>query len=165
MPSTSVSLLDYLDQVAVVSGGLFAGAALFITIGEVPAMQELGVDEHWRFFPLMYSRAALSQSIFTMSAGLSALAHGFRQVQSRDRNLWFTAGSIFVGMMPYTIICMLPTNNRIINDNRLIENGEASQFDQIARKELLEKWNLLHIGRTVGSVLAFGLMVYGLSKH
>jgi uncharacterized membrane protein len=164
MPSTSV--LDNLDSLAILSSGLFAGSALYITIVEVPALRRLGVDQHWRFFPLMFERAVLSQSVTGTIAGIASIVHGIRIVGSSfDRNLWFFAGSIFVGMFPYTVLGMFPTNKTIINDNKLITSGNQSKFDSAAKKDLLEKWNLLHLVRTIGSVASFGVMVYGLSRH
>lgn len=165
MPTTSVSILDDIDKVATFAGGLFAGTALYMTIGEVPALKEYGVDRQWEFFPLMYSRAAVSQSVFTMVAGISGITHAIRQTQTSDRNLWLVAGSLFVGMVPYTLIFMIPTNKAIINDNKNVNDGQSSKYSPTQRAALLEKWNLLHLGRTLGSVVAFGLMTYGLSRR
>ena len=166
MPATSTAVLDHLDQVAVIAGGLFAGTALCITAVDVPAFQSLGLDEHWRFFPYMYKKAAVTQSTFMIVAGVAGVVHGTRILRaSPDRNLWLVAGSVFLGMMPYTLICMLPTNQRIIDDNKRIQLGQQSLIDTGTRKELLNKWALLHLGRTVGSLVAFGAMVYGLSRH
>ena len=166
MPVTSTSALDYLDQIAVVAGGLFAGTALCISAVEVPAFQELGSDEHWRFFPHMYKKAAVTQSLFAGLAGAAGIAHGTRIVgSSADRNLWLVAGTAFFGMLPYTVLCLGPTNQRIINDSKLIQSGGQGLIDTATQKELLDKWAVLHLGRTVGSVVAFGAMAYGLSRH
>jgi hypothetical protein len=162
----SAAILDNLDTVAVLAGGLFAGTALYISIGEVPAMRAFGLDEHWRFFPYMYEKAAPSQAVFATIAGVAGIVHGTRIIRSSfDRNLWLISGSIFVGMFPYTVFGLFPTNKLIINDNKRVTLGNESQVNTNTRKELLDKWAVLHLGRTVGSVVAFGAMIYGLSRH
>jgi uncharacterized membrane protein len=163
---SSTSVFNNLDSLAVLSSGIFAGSALYITIVEVPALRQLGLDQHWRFFPYMYERAVLTQSAVATIAGIGSIAHATRIVGSPfDRNLWIFAGTVFVGMFPYTFLIMLPTNKTIINDNKRITSGNDSQFDSASKKDLLEKWNVLHLVRTVGSVVSFGVMVYGLSRH
>ncbi|CAF2040515.1 unnamed protein product [Rotaria magnacalcarata] len=166
MSSTAVSILDHLDKVAVLSAGLFAGTALYMTIGEVPAMRAIGGDIQWRFFPYMYERAAVSQASLAVIAGVAGVLHGTRIVRApSDRNLWIAAGTIFIGIIPYTVICMLPTNLRIINDNKRIQAGSESQIDPATQKKLLDKWTSLHLVRTVGSLVGFTAMAFGLSQH
>ena len=162
----STAILDNLDTVAVLAAGLFAGTALYISIVEVPALRAFGLDEHWRFFPLMYERAAVSQSTFVAVASLASMVHGTRILRSpSDRNLWLISGSVFIGMLPYTVLGMFPTNKLIINDSKRVTSGTESQLNANTRREVLDKWAVLHLGRTVGSVLAFGAMTYGLSRH
>ena len=166
MPVTPPSVLDHLDTIAVVAGGLFAGTALCVSAVEVPAFQVLGVDEHWRFFPHMYQKAAVTQSLFAGLGGAAGIAHGARIIgSSSDRNLWLVAGTVFLGMLPYTVFCLGPTNQRIIKDSKLLQSGGQGLIDTATQKELLEKWAVLHLGRTVGSVVAFAAMAYGLSRH
>jgi hypothetical protein len=166
MPTPSTSVLDNLDTVAVLAAGFFAGTAFYITIGEVPALRAFGLDEHWRFFPYMYEKAAVSQSVCTTIAGVAGIVHGTRiNGAPFYRNLWIIAGSVFVGVLPYTVICMFPTNKLIINDNKRVRSGNESQIDVATKKDLLDKWAVLHLVRTVGSVASFGAMVFGLSRH
>jgi uncharacterized membrane protein len=166
MPATFTSVLDNLDALATIAGGLFAGSALFVTAVEVPAIRELGVDQHWQFFPLMYERAAISQAAFAAIASVAGILHGIRITGApSDRNLWIAAGTAFLGLLPYTVICMFPTNHFIINDNKRIKSANESQIDIAKKKELLDKWAVLHLVRTVASAAGFGAMIFGLSRH
>jgi hypothetical protein len=166
MSITSTSVLDHLDSVGTIAAGLFAGTALYISIGEVPSMRMFGLEEHWRYFPYMYNRAAPPQIAFAAVACAASIAHGTRIIGAKfDRNLWIGAGTIFLGMLPYTVICLFPTNHLIINDNKKVTLGQESQFSATQKKELLDKWAVLHFVRTVGSVVGFGAMIYGLSRH
>ena len=160
------AILDKLDLVGTVAAGIFAGSALYITVIEVPSAADLGVETHWKFFPFMYDRAYVMQSSLAALAGLTGIAHGTRVVGSAfDRNLWIAAGSAFVALWPYTLGIMLSTNNTISKDSKLVTQGQTSQFDLVQRKDLLQKWACLHSGRTAISVIGFGAMIYGLSRH
>ncbi|CAF1277971.1 unnamed protein product [Rotaria sordida] len=81
------------------------------------------------------------------------------------RNLWITTGTIFLGILPYTVIFMFPTNKLIIEDNKRVQSGSESQINVSIRKGLLDKWAMLHLVRTVGSVISFGAMLFGLNHH
>jgi hypothetical protein len=166
MSNTSVSILDQLDQLAVIAGGMFAGTALYVTVTEVPAIRAIGLDEHWRFFPQMYKRAALQQGICTIVATAASIIHSTRITDSSlDRRLWFISGAVFASVIPYTFLCITPVNSIIIYDNQLIDSGKESQIDTTTRKTLLDKWATLHSVRSICSTVAFGLMVYGLSRR
>ena len=162
----SLAILNNLDAIATFAAGCFVGTALYITTGEVPAMRKLGLDEHWRFFPYMYERAVISQGFLASTTGIAAIVHGTRIIGSTNhRNLWIVSGSVFLGIIAYTFIFVAPTNQRIIGDNKRMAAGNESQVDAITRKKLLDKWALLHLVRTVSSVVSFGAMVYGLGRH
>ncbi|CAF1347957.1 unnamed protein product [Adineta ricciae] len=166
MPTNPISFLDYLDTLAVVSGGLFAGAALYVSIGQVPALRQFGLNDHWRFFPYMYKNSAPPQGCLAAIAGVASIAHATRIHGSPfDRNLWIIAGTTFLAIIPYTLACIAPVNNAIIGDNKSVDAGNESKINVGAKKDLLDKWAVLHLVRTVGSVASFGAMVFGLSRH
>ena len=160
------AVLDYLDQIAVMSGGIFVGTAVYISVVEVPALRAFGLDEHWRFFPFMYERAATSQVTSSLIAAAAGIVHGSRIARSTfDRNLWIAAGSVFVGLLPFTLVFIAPTNTRIIEDNKRVKLGQTSLVDAATKKEMLDNWAGLHLVRTLASTAAFGAMIFGLSRH
>ena len=166
MPTSPVSFLDYFDTLAVVSGGLFAGTALYISIGQVPALRQFGLSDHWRFFPHMYKATAPPQGSLATIAGVASIAHATRIHGSPfDRNLWIIAGTTFLAIIPYTFACIAPVNKAIIGDNKSVDAGNESKINVGAKKDLLDKWAVLHLVRTVGSVAGFGAMVFGLTRH
>jgi hypothetical protein len=166
MATTPTTVFDHLDSIAVLAGGIFAGTALYMSIGQVPALKEFGLNEHWKFFPYMFKNAAASQSISTAIAGAAGIAHATRiQGAPFDRNLWFVAGSTFLAVIPYTLAIIQPINRKILDDNKKVKSGSESQIDTATKKELLDKWAMFHLVRTVGTVAGFGAMIYGLSRH
>ncbi|UJR36502.1 hypothetical protein I4U23_029223 [Adineta vaga] len=166
MSTTPTSIFDYLDTLAVISGGLFAGTSFYLSFGQVPSLREFGLNEHWRFFPYMYKNVALKQATLAATAGVASITHAMRiHGAPFDRNLWIAAGTTFLAIIPYTLICIAPTNNTIIEDNKNVQLGNESKINIGTRKDLLDKWAILHLVRTVSTVAGFGAMVFGLSRH
>ena len=98
------SILHSLDSMVVFAGGPFASSALCITIVEVATILEVDLDGHWRLLSRLYETALASQSCFIA-----------------------ITGSIFRGMFPYTLICMISTNQTIISNDKSIESGKQKE--------------------------------------
>lgn len=166
MSTSPATMFDYLDTLAVITGGLFAGTAFYITVGQGPALREFGLNEHWRFFPYMYKKIAMTQAGLSAIAGAAGIAHGTRIHGSPfDRNLWLVAGTTFIAMIPYTLGVIMPVNQTIIGENESVQQGAVEKINVGTKKDLLDKWSVLHGVRTVASVAGFGAMVFGLSRH
>jgi len=166
MLETPTSILDYLDTVAVLTGGLFAGTTFYLSFGQIPALRDFGLNEHWQFFPHMFERGAIVQPILNVIAGSAGIVHGTRIVGAPfDRNLWIAAGSTFLAIVPFTLVFLVPINQTIINDNKIVKSGNESKINVATKKELLDKWATLHFVRTIASIAGFSAMVFGLSRH
>jgi uncharacterized membrane protein len=166
MSVTIRSILDHLDTIAVLTGGLFAGANFYLSFGETPALRKFGLNEHWRFFPHMFERVAIVQPFLIVIAGTAGIIHGTRIVGAPFyRNLWVAAGSTFLAIVPFTIVLLDRTNRTIINDNKIVKLGNESQINVATKEELLDKWATLHFVCTIASIAGFGAMVFGLSRH
>lgn len=153
------TLIDHTNIISTISGGIFAGAASYISFSEVPALNESGPNELWRFFPYMYSRAVKMQASLAVISGVTGTIYSLRIVDSSPflSKVWLGGALCFVGIVPYTIFIMMPTNHRIIQSNKTLENESE-------KKALLNKWSKLHFVRTVVSVAGFSAMVYGCIK-
>lgn len=153
-------LLDHTNIISTVSGGIFAGAAFYISFSEVPALSSSGPNELWRFFPYMYQNAARIQAPLAVLSGSTGVIYSLRIAKSSPvlAKVWLGAALSFIAIVPYTLIFMMPTNNRIIKSNKTLENESKKQ-------ELLKKWSNLHLVRTVLSLAGFSAMVYGCVKY
>jgi uncharacterized membrane protein len=60
---------------------------------------------------------------------------------------WLIGGSLFVLVVPFTLIVILPTNNRLETQDLDIRSEEAGL--------LLRRWGRLHAVRTILSGIAF----------
>lgn len=153
------TILDHTNIISAMCGGIFAGAAAYISFSDVPALNKSGPNELWRFFPYMYSNAAKMQGSLAAISGTTGLIYSYRIVDSSPflGKVWLGGALCFIGIIPYTVLVMMPTNKRIIQSNKTLEN-------EAEREALLTKWSNLHLVRTVVSFVGFGAMVYGCVK-
>src|SRR5919198_3046589 len=137
-----------LDLLALVTTGLFAGAALYITIVEHPARVECGVPIAVAEFRPSYRRAAVLQASLAIVGALAALG---RWWASGGRG-WLVAGLLLGAVIPFTLVVVLPTNRRLLDGSLNTTSREAAV--------LLRRWGRLHAIRTVASLVAFLILLW-----
>lgn len=131
-------------QLALLTAGLFAGAALYINIGEQPA--RLGLDDaallaEWQ---PAYKRGTAMQFPLAVIGFLLGLAAWWG-----DGSLWWIAGALLMlANAPFTFLVIIPVNDRLMA-TLPSEAGSES-------RTLIERWGRLHACRTA---LGFGAAV------
>ena len=139
------------ELLATLCAGLFAGAAIYITLVEHPARLECGTELAATEFGPSYRRAALMQASL---AGVGLLAALVAWVQGRG--LPVLLGGLLLGVViPFTLSVTLPTNKRLLDPGLDRASTEAAA--------LLARWGQLHAVRSVVSGLAFGLLLWHLA--
>jgi hypothetical protein len=136
------------EYVAVLACGLFAGAAVYVSLVEHPARMECGVEIATAEFPPSYHRGTIMQVTLAAVCLLSSIAAWLA-----GASFWWAIAGVLVGsVIPFTLIVILPTNKQLLNpalDRRSAQTGQ-----------LLVRWGTLHAGRSVLSVLALLLFLY-----
>jgi competence protein ComGC len=140
----------WFELVATVCTGIFAGAALYINLVEHPARMECGTAVAATEFGPSYRRAAVMQVSLAALAFLAAM--GAWAISSRWE--WLLGGILIVVVIPYTLIAIRPTNNRLL-DPALDRNSDLA-------RQLLRRWAKLHAVRTVLSLAAFLLFCWAI---
>lgn len=140
-----------LELLATACAGIFAGAALYISVVQHPASLQLGTVAATRFFGPMYARAAplqASLALLGLSAGVALwwLGRGW---------LWLLGALLLGSVVPFTVIVIMPTNSRLKDPALDSASPEAG--------ELLARWGTLHAVRSVASLLAFAIFLYALA--
>jgi hypothetical protein len=129
--------------VATVAAGVFAGAAMYVTVVEHPARVECGRAPAIKECGPSYRRAAVMQGVLAvvgLLAGFIAWYQGF--------GLAWLIGGLFLGtLIPFTLVVVTPTNRRLLDPGLDSGSGEAG--------ELLTRWGQPHAMRTVVSVAVF----------
>lgn len=136
-----------LDLLAVICAGLFAGAAVYVSLVEHPARLEEGTDLAVREFRPSYRRGAVMQATLVGMAfvlGVAAWARG------GHGPAWLTAALLLGAMIPYTLVVVKPVNTRLQDPTLSTASAEAAG--------LLVRWGRLHAVRAVAGVLAFVIM-------
>jgi Domain of unknown function (DUF1772) len=137
----------WLAGLATIAAGLFAGAALYVTLVEHPARTGCGPLLAVAQFRKSYPRGAALQAPLAIAGCLAAagtwLAGGGAG--------WLLAGVALGAVVPYTLVVILPTNRRLLDPALEPDTPEAAR--------LLRRWGLLHHVRTLLSLVAFALML------
>ncbi len=129
--------------VATVAGGLFAGAAVYVTVAEHPARLECGQALAIKEFGPSYRRAAVMQGVLAL-VGLLAGVVAWYQGSGVG---WLIGGLLLGALVPFTLVVIMPTNRRLLDPGLDSGSGEA--------RELLSRWGRLHAVRTVVSIAVF----------
>lgn len=136
------------EMVATVCAGLFAGAAIYINLVEHPARLACGTDLAVREFGPSYRRATLMQASLAAVGLLTAV---IAWAQGRGMPV-LIAGLLLGAVIPFTLVVILPTNQRLLDTRLDPRSAEAER--------LLVRWGWLHAVRSGASALAFGLLVW-----
>jgi uncharacterized membrane protein len=140
------------ELVATLCAGLFAGAAIYITLVEHPARLECGTELAATVFGPSYRRAAVMQASLA-AAGLVAACLAWAQ----GRGVLVLAGGVLLGtVIPFTLLAVRPTNKRLLDPSLGRGSAEAAT--------LLHRWGRLHAVRGVASSLAFGILLWDLTR-
>ncbi|MGQ0649349.1 MAG: DUF1772 domain-containing protein [Gemmatimonadaceae bacterium] len=132
----------WLQALAVVCCGTFAGAAAYINFVEHPARMEAGVGPALAQWAPSYRRATLMQAPLALLGGGAALGAWFL-VGGRG---WLASGLLLVSVVPFTLLVIMPTN-------RALQAVSAEDHAKVAA--LLQRWNRLHAVRTALSIASF----------
>ena len=141
-----------LELVATICAGLFAGAAVYITLVEHPARLECGTALAVTEFGPSYRRATI------MQAGLAALGLLAAVAAWARGSGWpaLASGVLLGAVIPFTLVVILPTNKRLLDPRLDPASAEAAA--------LLERWGRLHAVRSVASGIAFVLLTWHLAR-
>lgn len=132
-----------LKFVATSCAGLFAGAALYITMVEHPARMECGIALAATEFGPSYRRATVMQASLAIVSFVSAMANWVLTTNI----VWLVGGMLIVLVVPFTLIAILPTNKKLLDPS--LDRNSASA------RQLLIRWGRLHAVRTALSLAAF----------
>ena len=135
-----------LELVALLCTGLFAGAAIYVSLVEHPARLECGPVLAIAEFGPSYRRGAVMQASLAVGGCLAAAT---AWVQGSAAPV-LIAGLLLASAVPFTLIAILPTNKRLL-DAKLERNSPEA-------RALLTRWGRLHAVRSGVSGVAFLLL-------
>jgi hypothetical protein len=137
--------------IATMCAGLFAGAALYVSLVEHPARVSCGTAVAVAEFGPSYRRAARLQSALASVCFVVAVWAAFRGAG----HLVFVAALLMVAVVPFTLLVIMPTNDRLMDPTLNPGSPEAAT--------LLTRWGRLHAVRTVLGLASFVVLGYQLA--
>ncbi len=132
-----------LEILATLAAGLFAGAAIYIDLAEQPARKKIDIAAALTEWRPSYKRAAVVQPLLAAVGFLSALAAWLMG----SSIWWLVGGVLLVAVIPYTLIVVFPTNDKLL-DPAIDKNPDLA-------RQLLIRWGRLHTARSIMSLAAF----------
>ena len=140
----------FAEILAFIFTGLFAGAALYVSLVEHPARMSLTLGAALAEFRPSYKRAAQMQVILSL-VGAAAAVGAYFLGQGIST---LVAGIVLATVIPYTLIAVKPINQQLLDETRTAQTEDT--------QVLLEKWGSLHMVRTVASLLALVILAVDL---
>jgi hypothetical protein len=137
---------------ATLCAGLFAGAAIYISLVEHPARLECGTELAVAEFVPSYRRATIMQASL---AALGLVAAVVARVQEGGGGVVLLGGALLGSVIPFTLRVISPTNKRLLDAQLDRRSPETAA--------LLARWGQLHAVRSLVSAVAFGLLLWELA--
>ncbi|KAM3143909.1 hypothetical protein pb186bvf_003960 [Paramecium bursaria] len=137
-----------LQILSVVSAGLFAGAALHVSVTEHPIRFNIPLDVAHEQWKQSYLMAAKFQSVFALVSSAAALYY------YKQSKLLLYGGLLIFSVVPFTFLGIMPTNLKLLSKEQLLNDEQ--------KVKLLRRWGNLHWVRTVASIVAFGILARSL---
>jgi hypothetical protein len=141
--------MPVLELLATVCSGIFAGAAIYISVVQQPAAMAAGDGVAVAYFSHMYRRAAPMQAALAVAGSVAGLGAWL----SGSGALWLAGALLFGSVAPFTLLVIQSINDRLL----------APDLDPAspAARDLLQRWARLHALRSAASALAFLLFLLG----
>lgn len=133
--------------VAAVAAGLFAGAAIYVSAVEHPARLSCGTELALKEFAPSYKRGTIMQASLAVVGCVCGLIGSW---QSGDL-VAAIAALVLGSVVPFTLLVILPTNNRLLDPTLDQRGTEVAQ--------LMTRWGQLHAVRSVLGGVAFLLFL------
>ena len=137
-----------LTWVAAGAAALFAGGALYVSLVEHPARILTGPPMAVAQFRTSYPSGAWLQGGLAALGTLAAVGAWL----AGARIAWLVAGALLGLVVPYTLVVILPTNERLMD--RALAPGSPEA------RALLRRWTALHAVRTVLGLAAAAAMAH-----
>ena len=129
--------------IATFACGTFFGAAVYVSLAQLPATLEVGGEFAGRFFGPMYRRAARVQAPLAVVGTVMAILSWL----TGSGLAWLVGGLLLFAVLPLTYIRIMPINNQLLDPSRAPDAPDT--------EPLLRQWGRLHGVRSALSGLAF----------
>jgi Domain of unknown function (DUF1772) len=135
---------------ALVTGALFTGAAIYISIAEQPARLALDPKAMLAEWKPAYAAGFAMQASLAFASALFGLLMFYT---TRDWR-WMTGAALIFANWPFTVLVMLPVNKRL--------EAIAPEAADAETRHLIERWGMFHAVRSAFGVAATAIYLWAL---
>ena len=135
-------------QLALMIAAVFSGAAIYVSVAEHPARLRLDDRSLLTEWQPSYKRGFAMQGPLAVAGFLLGLLAWWQT----GVWLWLLGALVLIANWPYTLVCIAPTNNALLALDPASANAES--------RKLIEKWGMLHAGRTSLGILSALLFLW-----
>jgi anthrone oxygenase-like protein len=135
-------------QLALIAAALFTGAAIYINVAEQPARLKLDDRSLLAEWKPAYKRGFAMQAPLAIVGFLLGVAAWWQTGDGR----WFLGAVILVANWPFTLLRIMPTNNRLMLLDPMRTGPES--------RALIEKWAKLHAVRSALGLAATAVFLW-----
>ncbi|MSQ46837.1 MAG: DUF1772 domain-containing protein [Deltaproteobacteria bacterium] len=140
-------MLEIFQFIAVLSGTLFTGAAIYINLVEHPARMGCGTELAITEWAPSYNRATGMQVPLAIGSTIAGAGSWF----ITGNLLWLLGTLLIFAVIPFTFIAIMPTNKLLLDPG--IDKTSPTT------RALPEKWGTLHGVRSILSLVASALFL------
>ncbi|KAG0089297.1 hypothetical protein BGZ93_009933 [Podila epicladia] len=131
--------------------GIFAGQSLFYNAILMPALRRAHTDAALPVWAYSYQIAKDLQVALIGASLLSGIG-----IYYKTENIQYLIPPVLLAtVVPFTFAFIMPINRELLG----ILNGTSKKNNTV--EHLLNRWDMLHLGRTALSITAFVLALYG----
>lgn len=141
-------MIAVLELTALMIAVAFTSAAFYINFAEHPARMKLPVGAALAQWKPAYKAGFVMQATLAMLGGAAALGATWFGSDIR----WAIGGVLLILNWPYTLIVILPLNNKLM--------AIAPESGGEEARIMLDRWNALHAGRTALGALATVVLLW-----
>ena len=141
-------MLVILQTLAILSTGLFSGAAIYISLVEHPVRTILETEAAATQWAPSYKRATWMQAPLAIIGLLTGTLAYFL-----GGGIGWLVGALLIGsVVPVTFKIIMPTNHMLLEPGRDLKSPET--------RALLDRWGRLHLIRSGLSLVAFAIFAW-----
>jgi hypothetical protein len=140
-------MLALAELIAVLATTIFTGAAIYVSLVEHPARMGCTTEIAATVWAPSYKRGTVMQASLAIVGAIAGVAAWLLGADA----MWVVGALFIFAVVPFTLIVIFPTNNRLLAPGRDLASPET--------RELLVQWGTLHAVRSALSFVAS--VIYG----